>query len=102
MKIFITGATGLIGANSALELLQAGHEVRLLVRNKTAAEQYFAQHGHQLDDFVVADMLDKAAVKQGMQGCDAVLHCAAIVDLDPRHAEKTIQTNLIFKGIVFY
>ncbi|NRA43247.1 MAG: SDR family NAD(P)-dependent oxidoreductase [Pseudomonadales bacterium] len=94
MKIFITGATGLIGANSALELLQAGHQVRLLVRNKTAAEQYFAQHGYQLDDFVVADMLDKAAVKQGMQGCDAVLHCAAIVDLDPRHAEKTIQTNL--------
>ena len=44
MKVFVTGATGLIGANSALELLQAGHELRLLVRNEQAARNYFKQH----------------------------------------------------------
>ena len=94
MKVFVTGATGLIGANSALELLQAGHELRLLVRNEQAARNYFKQHGFEVNDFIVSDMLNKEAVKAGMQGCDAVLHCAAIVDLDPRNAEKTKQTNL--------
>lgn len=94
MKVFITGATGLIGANSALELLSAGHKVRLLVRNKAAARDYFLNHGYDLDDFIVADMLDKDAVKAGMQGCDAVLHSAAIVDLDARNAANTQATNL--------
>ncbi|CAA0104115.1 Aurachin B dehydrogenase [BD1-7 clade bacterium] len=94
MKIFITGATGLIGANSTLELLRAGYQVRLLVRNADNARAYFKAHGFDIDDIVVADMLDKASVKAGMAGCDAVLHSAAIVDLDARNAERTRETNL--------
>lgn len=94
MKVFLTGATGLVGAHTALCLLQAGHELRFLVRNKSVAKDYFAQQGYELDDFVVGDMLDKELVKQSMQGCDAVVHAAAIVDLDARNAEKTLQVNL--------
>lgn len=94
MKIFITGATGLIGAHTALAFLQAGHEIRLLVRNKEIAKNYFLQQGYDLDDFIVTDMLDKEAVKAGMEGCDAVAHVAAIVDLNARHAEKTQSVNL--------
>lgn len=94
MKIFITGATGLIGAHTALAFLKAGHDVRLLVRNKQAAKNYFLQHGYDLDDFIVTDMLDKEAVKAGMQGCDAVAHIAAIVDLNARNAQKTQSVNL--------
>jgi nucleoside-diphosphate-sugar epimerase len=94
MKIFLTGATGLVGAHTALALLQAGHQLRLLVRNKQAAIDYFSQQGYMLDDFVVSDMLDKETVKKHMQGCDAVVHAAAIVDLDARNAEKTLRVNL--------
>ena len=94
MKVFITGATGLIGAHTALALLEQGHELRLLVRDKQAAQRYFLSHGHDLTDFVVADMRDKEAVKAGMQGCDAVAHIAAIVDLNARNAELTQSTNL--------
>jgi dihydroflavonol-4-reductase len=94
MKIFLTGATGCVGAHTARELLDAGHEVRLLVRNKKAAEDYFNKFGYLLTDFVVADMLDTEAVKKGMQGCDAVVHAAAIIDLDPSNAEKTKSNNL--------
>ena len=53
MKIFVTGATGLIGANSALELLAAGHDVRLLVRNKEMAQSFFKDQGYDLDDYEV-------------------------------------------------
>ncbi|MGH3578504.1 MAG: NAD-dependent epimerase/dehydratase family protein, partial [Mycobacterium sp.] len=41
MKVFCTGATGFVGAHTALALLEAGHEVRLLVRNEPAARSWF-------------------------------------------------------------
>ncbi|NRB38215.1 MAG: NAD-dependent epimerase/dehydratase family protein [Pseudomonadales bacterium] len=94
MKIFVTGATGLVGAHTTLALLHAGHDVRLLVRNQAAAHSYFLAQGFDLKDFIVTDMLDKEAVKSGMQGCDAVVHMAAIVDLDARNAKRTQATNL--------
>lgn len=94
MKIFITGATGLIGAHTTLALLKAGHQVRLLVRNEAAAKHYFSKHGFELDDLVVTDMLDKEAVKESMKGCDAVAHIAAIVDLNAQNAKKTQSVNL--------
>jgi dihydroflavonol-4-reductase len=94
MKIFITGATGFIGAHTALELLNAGHELRMLVRNKASAEDYFAKQGHQVNDFVVADMQDKEAIQNGLQGCDAVLHAAAMVSLNPKQAKQVYQNNI--------
>lgn len=94
MKIFVTGATGFVGAHTAMALLDAGHTLRLLVRNKAAAIKYFKKHGYDVTDIVVADMLDTDAVKAAIIGCDAVIHAAAIVDLNPSHAEVTQTTNI--------
>ena len=94
MKVFLTGGTGFVGAHTALALLAAGHDLRLLVRNIEAAKTYFSKHGHELDDFVVADMRDAEAIRQGMQGCDAVFHAAAAVSLDPRKAQETYDNNV--------
>jgi nucleoside-diphosphate-sugar epimerase len=94
MKVFITGATGFVGAHTALALLQAGHQVRLLVRNAGNAQRYFAQHGFAVDDFLVADIRDEARIRPAMQGCDAVLHAAAIVALDPARAQETYDNNV--------
>lgn len=94
MKIFLTGATGFVGAHTALNLLAAGHELRLLVRSEKLARDYFARFGYQLDDVVVADMCDKVAVKAAMQGCDAVFHAAAMVSLDPKQADAIYRTNI--------
>lgn len=94
MKILITGATGFVGAHTARELLESGHEVRLLVRDKTAAQRYFNAHGHQIEDIVVADILDRDAVAPAMQGCDALVHSAALVSLDPSRAEAVYKTNV--------
>ena len=43
MKVFVTGATGLVGAHTAMALMDAGHQLRLLVRNKELAQSYFQQ-----------------------------------------------------------
>ncbi|MCG8316489.1 MAG: NAD-dependent epimerase/dehydratase family protein [Pseudomonadales bacterium] len=96
MKIFLTGATGLIGAHTALALLEAGHTLRLLVRNKQLAKNYFFKHGYQLadDTFIEADMRDAATLRTAMQGCDAVLHAAAMVSLDPKKAEEIYRSNI--------
>lgn len=94
MKVFLTGATGLIGAHTALALLEAGHELKLLVRNEKLARDYFEARGHHIDDFVVGDMQDKALLEQGMAGCDAVLHSAAMVSLDPKKSEEIYRSNI--------
>lgn len=94
MKVFLTGATGLVGAQTALALLRAGHDLRLLVRNRQLAYDYFADRGYRLDDFVVADMRDNKAIARALQGCDAVIHTAAMVSLDPRKAEEVYQCNI--------
>jgi len=94
MKVFVTGATGFLGAHTTLELLQAGHAVRLLVRNEQAARSYFSRHGYDIGDLLVSDMLDRERIAEGLRGCDAVLHAAAMVSLDQKRGEEVYRTNL--------
>lgn len=94
MKVFCTGATGFVGAHTALALLEAGHELRLLVRNERAARRWFESHGYSIERFVTVDIRDQAAVQHSMAGCDAVFHAAAAVSLDPRKARETYDNNV--------
>lgn len=94
MRIFVTGATGFVGAHSARALLDAGHDVRLLVRSKPAVTDYFARHGHRVDDLVLGDMRDQPLVAAAMKGCDAVLHAAALVSVDPKRADEIYRNNV--------
>ena len=94
MKVFLTGATGLVGAHTGLALLEAGHQLRLLVRDQGLAQAWFAERGHQIDDCCVADMRDREAVAKGIAGCDAVVHAAAVVNLDTRQGKETMAANL--------
>ncbi len=94
MRVFVTGATGLVGAHSALALLAAGHDLRCLVRDAERARRYFAARGYPLDDFVVADMTDAPVIRAALADCDAVLHAAAMVDVDPLRAEAVYTANM--------
>lgn len=99
MKIFITGASGFVGAHSALALRAAGHELRLLVRRADAVRRYFAAQGQPIAaggpiELVVADMNDAKAVRDGIAGCDAVLHAAAAVSLSAGQAQQTYDNNI--------
>jgi len=94
MRVFCTGATGFVGAHTALALLAAGHETRLLVRNEQAARDWFGTRGCRVERLVTADILDQAALEHAMAGCDAVFHAAAAVSLDPRRARETYDINV--------
>ena len=84
MKIFFTGATGFIGAHTAMEFMRAGHQLRLLVRNREAAQSYFNKRGFPVNDIIEGDMCDKALIEKNLEGCDAVFHGAAMVSLHPK------------------
>ena len=90
----VTGATGFVGAHSTRALLDAGHEVRLLVRDPARIDAALGPLGVEgRPDFVVGDMLDAGAVREAVAGCDAVLHCAAVVALDRRRAADVLDAN---------
>lgn len=90
----MTGGTGFVGAWSAKAIVDAGHEVRFLVRNPIRLATSVAKLGIEPDDYVIGDITDAASVGKAMVGCDAVVHCAALVATDPAQAERMMSTNL--------
>ena len=76
MKIFITGGSGFFGQNLVrLLLAETSHELVLLTRDISRKPfpaddrlQYFA-----------GDITDSDSVKEGLKGCDSLIHAAAKV-----------------------
>jgi nucleoside-diphosphate-sugar epimerase len=93
MRVLLTGGTGFVGSWTALALQQSGHEVRLLVRRPDQVERTFAPHGRVPHDVVVGDVTDEAAVRQAVEGCESVVHAAAVFSFDPRRATEMTRTN---------
>jgi dihydroflavonol-4-reductase len=94
MKVLVTGGTGFVGAWTAKALQEAGHQTRFLVRSAARLATSAGQIGVDIDDHVVGDIADPAATTAALLGCDAVVHCAAMVSTDPARAEEMLQTNL--------
>ncbi len=93
MRVLVTGATGYVGAHSVKALTDAGHRVRLLVRDPAKARAVLTPLGVGRLDCARGDMTDEASVVAAMKGCDAVLHCAAVVSTNPRRADEMLQAN---------
>ena len=73
MKIFVTGASGFIGGSVAARLVQAGHEVRGLIRDAAKAADLRA-HGIEP---VVGTLDDHDVLTREAQGSDAVINAAS-------------------------
>lgn len=72
MKIFVTGATGVLGRPVVRRLVAAGHTVRGLSRSPANAA-LLRQLGAEP---VAADLFDAASLRAALQDGDAVLHLA--------------------------
>lgn len=91
MRVMITGGTGFVGYHTVRALMAAGHSVSLLVRSVDKMLQLFG------DDcelsYTRGDITDAAKVRRALQGCDAVIHGAAMVSTKASDAEKVYNTN---------
>jgi nucleoside-diphosphate-sugar epimerase len=77
MKVFVTGGTGFIGGEVARQLRARGDEVACLVRSPEKAAK-LSELGCEL---VSGDLGDTEAIRRGMEGCDAVVHAAAMYEV---------------------
>jgi dihydroflavonol-4-reductase len=73
MRAFVTGATGFIGSHVARKLRERGDDVVALVRSPEKAAE-LRELGCEL---VEGSLSDEAAIRQGVQGADAVFHVGA-------------------------
>jgi dihydroflavonol-4-reductase len=77
VKVFVTGATGFIGGQVARQLRERGDEVVCLVRNHDKAAA-LTELGCQLAS---GDLSDREALRGAMEGCDGVIHAAAMYEV---------------------
>ena len=94
MRVLITGGTGFVGAWTAKAVQDKGHEARFFVRSVDRLAASAGSIGVDVSDIVVGDIADADSVSTALEGCDAVIHCAAMVSTDPSRADEMLQTNL--------
>ena len=77
-KILVTGATGYIGGRLVPHLLDAGHDVRCLVRD---ADRLRSKPWFDRVEIVEADALEPASLPPALRGCDVayyLIHSMAV------------------------
>jgi nucleoside-diphosphate-sugar epimerase len=89
MDIFVTGGSGYVGRNLIDALVARGDRVRALARSADAATAVAARGA----DAVSGDILDETAMVEEMRGCDAVVHCAALLS-GPRDESLYFRANV--------
>ena len=73
--VFVTGATGLAGANICKLLVERGDAVRALARSGADTDPLAALGV----DVVTGDVTDADDVRRGAAGAEAAIHCAALL-----------------------
>jgi dihydroflavonol-4-reductase len=74
-QVFLTGSTGMIGSNIAEQLVEQGDDVRALVRGGSDATPLEAMGV----EIVRGDITDADDVLRAADGCEYVIHSAAVL-----------------------
>jgi dTDP-glucose 4,6-dehydratase len=99
-KLLVTGADGFIGSHLTEELVRRGHEVKAFVLynsfNSWGWLDRCAPEVQGQFEVFAGDIRDPHGVKQAMQGCEAVLHLAALIAIPySYHSPDTyVDTNV--------
>lgn len=90
MKKLIIGASGFLGSHVTRQLVQAGEDVRVMIR-KTSSTKGF-------DDLSVercyGDVFDDIALRDAMAGCDVVYYCVVDARMWLRDPAPLFRTNV--------
>ena len=80
-KCLVTGGLGYIGSHTCVELLAAGHHVRIidnLSNSKPAVLDRISEIAGARPEFIRADIHDRGTLREALPGCDAVIHFAGL------------------------
>jgi NAD+-dependent farnesol dehydrogenase len=92
MKILVTGATGYLGGHVAGRLAAAGHQVLALARR---GREGSVPSGCRP---ITGDVLDPSSLDRALEGCDALVHMAALVKMWVRDRREFDRVNV--EGLV--
>jgi dihydroflavonol-4-reductase len=92
--VLVTGATGFVGAWTAVAVAAAGHRLRVLARTPGRLDATLGTLDFVADEVVEGDMTDADAVGQALDGVDGVVHAAAVVSMRRGDAERMAAANL--------
>ena len=95
-RVFLTGATGMIGSNIAEQLVDQGDTVCALVRegSETGPLEAFGV------EVVRGDITDADAVLRAADGCEYVVHSAAVLGGQTQVAGEHEAVNVVGTGLV--
>lgn len=90
MKVFVTGADGLLGNNMVRLLLERGFQVQVLIQN--------GRNPGYLEGLDIevsyGDLLNFEELKQAMTGADVVINAAAVTDTWPNQGKLYWKVNV--------
>ncbi len=90
MKVFVTGATGFVGAHVARALAAEGATLRVLTRPTSDLRNLQGLDAEQ----VRGDLREPESLRAGLRGCDAVAHVAADYRLWVRDPAAMYRSNV--------
>lgn len=91
-RVFITGATGLLGQTLIEELLKSGYtDIAAFVMKNDKLEQELPSSVRRL----YGNILDRKSLSSALQEGDIVLHLAAIVSIEAKDNDKMRLVNVI-------
>ena len=90
MNIFLSGATGFIGARIAHRLAEEGHTVHALYRS----ESKLAPIRHPNIRLFKGDLLDGPSILKAMETCSQAYHVAAFAGVWSRDPEKIFRLGM--------
>ena len=91
-SIFITGATGLVGAQFIRKLLGEGYRV-VALRRKEVPDPWLKEIDDQIE-WRLGDINDVQSLLEAMNGCQHVIHAAAMISFLPKRRQLMMETNI--------
>ena len=89
MKVFVTGGTGLLGNTILRQLSDSGHESIALVRGQVDEKVFDGINAKT----VIGDLASKSVIDEAIKGCDATIHCAAMIHLGWKKLDESMRVN---------
>ena len=90
-KIIVTGASGHIGYHVALQLVEAGYDLTLLIRKANPHITELVKKGAHVQ---IADLLSPDTYEHILENCDVLFHIAAENTTDTSNEQRVIENTV--------